>query len=230
MNSSISFLHNIRTDFRSVIFDLDGTLLNTLDDISDSMNTVLKEIGCPVHSSDNYKYFVGRGIKHLVERALPPDRRDARTLERATERMRAVYHQNWDKKTFPYPGIPGLLDELTRRYVRMSILSNKPHTYTPGVVERFLPRWTFAAVAGSKPGVPQKPNPDGALEIVFAQGENPSDVVFVGDTDVDMETACAAGLFPAGVLWGFRTGEELLESGALAVFDKPADLLQLFQN
>ncbi|MCJ7679609.1 MAG: HAD hydrolase-like protein, partial [Candidatus Aminicenantes bacterium] len=169
MNSSPSFLHNIRTDFRSVIFDLDGTLLNTLDDISDSMNTVLKEIGCPVHSSDNYKYFVGRGIKHLVERALPSDRRDVGTIERAMERMRAVYHQNWDKKTHPYPGIPELLDELTRRRVRMSILSNKPHTYTPGVVERFLPRWTFAAVAGSKPGVPQKPNPDGALEIVFAQ-------------------------------------------------------------
>ena len=210
MSLSPSFLHNIRADFRDVIFDLDGTLLNTLDDITDSMNIVLKELGFPVHSSDVIRYFVGRGIGHLVERSLPPDRRDKNTLEHAGERMRTVYRQNWDKKTRPYPGIPELLDELARRRVRMSVLSNKPHTYTPGVVERFLPRWTFHAVAGAKPDVPQKPNPDGALEIVFSLGKNPSDVVFVGDTDVDMETACAAGLLPVGVLWGFRTEEELL--------------------
>lgn len=229
MSLSPSFLRNIRLDFRAAIFDLDGTLLNTLDDITDSMNIVLKELGYPVHSSDSIRYFVGRGIRHLVERSLPADRRDKKTLEHAAERMREVYHQNWDKKTRPYPGIPELLDELARRGVKMSILSNKPHAYTPGVVKRFLPRWSFDVVSGAKPDVPQKPNPDGALEIVCTLGKNPSDVVFVGDTDVDMETACAAGLFPAGVLWGFRTEEELLKSGALAVFDKPVDILQLFQ-
>jgi len=221
-------MDDIRKDFKAVIFDLDGTLLNTLDDLADSMNTVLKENGFPVHAVPDYKFLVGKGITVLVEKAVPDGHRDPETVSRLEKRMREVYAGNWDNKTKPYSGIPELLDELTERKVSINILSNKPHEYTLITVKRYLEKWHFGMVLGAQASMPIKPSPEGALFIAQTLGLDYHDIAYVGDTDVDMETAHAAGMFPAGALWGFRTEEELFSSGALAVFNKPMDLLKLW--
>ena len=219
---------NIPEDVNAVIFDLDGTLLNTLDDIAESMNQVLEEQGYPVHETDRYKYFVGDGITPLVKRALPQYARSDEILEAMDKRMREVYGQRWDRKTRPYEGIPGLLDGLTAGKIPMGILSNKPDEYTLVTVHKFLGSWPFEVIRGSRADTPKKPAPDGALYISRLMELDPGECVCVGDTDIDMKTAKAAGMFPVGAAWGFRTREELFACGAERVIDNPLALLDLF--
>jgi len=222
--------HVLRT---AVIFDLDGTLLDTLADLADSMNAVLEGLGLPPHPVDAYRTHVGDGIASLVRRALPPDWHDRvhhepGFLERCVDSMRAAYELRWATKTAPYPGITELLRELDTRGVRMAVLSNKPDVFTAKIVAHFLGSVRFRAVIGAREGVPRKPDPAGAREALRIMGAGEDETLYVGDSSTDMDTARGAGLVSVGVLWGFRSKEELLEHGAHHLVERPRELLRFF--
>jgi phosphoglycolate phosphatase len=211
----------------AVLFDLDGTLLDTLEDLANSMNRTLAAAGFPVHPTDSYRRFVGQGMKNLA-RATLPEGTDEATVESVRAAMEADYDRNWAVATKPYPGIMDMLAALRGMNLPLAVFSNKPDRFTRLVVERFFPQGMFAHAQGAKPDVPIKPSPDGALQIARVLGFSPEEVVYVGDTDTDMKTGKAAGMFTAGVTWGFRP-EQLRDSGADAVIERAEDLLRLFK-
>lgn len=212
---------------KAILFDLDGTLLDTIGDLALSMNNVLKMHGWPQHDTKAYKYFVGSGIRNLVTRALPEAKRDNETVEACLAEMNAQYKQNWNKTTHPYEEIPELLEKLSGKGLKAAVLSNKANAFTKEMVEYFFPRYPFISVIGERSNVPIKPNPQAALEIAGTAGIIPSQFIYLGDSGIDMETARAAGMFPVGALWGFRSREELESSGAKALISRPLQLLDL---
>lgn len=214
-------------NYKAVLFDLDGTLLDTLEDLADSMNAVLAGLGAPQHSVPAYRYFVGDGVLELCRRVLPADRRDEATVKVAAAAMGDEYGKRWAEKTRPYPGIPELLDTLTERRVKMAILSNKNNNFTKLCVEKLLGRWRFDVVQGLDETIHKKPHPSGAVAVARRLKIAPADFLYLGDTNTDMKTAVAAGMYPVGALWGFRTAEELTANGAKVLISKPADLLSL---
>ena len=216
--------------YKGVIFDLDGTLLNTLEDLGTSLNHVLEGEGYPTHSMEAYRQFVGDGVEKLVVRALPQDKRNSEVVHKCLEAYKKEYGCHWNIKTKPYQGIEELLNELTIRKIKMAVLSNKPHKYTMMCVSELLPNWSFDPICGQRQMVPQKPNPTGALEIATRLDISPNECIFLGDTDVDIKTAIAAGMFPVGALWGFRSEHELHESGAKALIQSPVDLLRIIDR
>ncbi len=211
--------------YRGVLFDLDGTLLSTLQDIADSVNEALSHLGFPEHRVEVYKNFVGEGVDVLAARALPAHHRDAATVTRMIERINEEYSKRWANNTVPYQGIPDLLDALTIRNIKMAILSNKAHATTEIMVSKMLSRWHFEAVAGALPSVAKKPDPTTALQISQRLGIHPTEFLYLGDSDIDMKTAIGADMYPVGVLWGFCSAEELLAGGAKALIEYPNDLL-----
>ena len=213
--------------FKAVLFDLDGTLLDTIEDLADSMNIVLTRMGFPAHDVAAYKYHVGDGVRELAVRVLPQDHQDEETIKKCITAMRQEYGSRWDKKTRPYPGIPELLDTLTARGLKMAVLSNKPDQNTKIVVAKLLPKWRFDVVAGERAGIPRKPDPGAALSIAEQLGIAPQAWLYLGDTNTDMKTAVGAGMYPVGALWGFRTRQELMGSGAEVVIENPMQLLAL---
>jgi len=210
-----------------VLFDLDGTLLDTLEDLADSMNAALRQLGFPTHPVAAYRYFVGDGVVNLVTRALPEGDRGDATVAKAVALMRRIYGEHWADKTRPYPGIPELLDAVAGRGVKMAVLSNKPDDSTQLCVAKLLPRWRFHAVVGASAATPPKPDLAGVRTIVARLAVPTEQFIYLGDTNTDMATATAAGMFPVGALWGFRSADELRASGARALIEKPADLLGL---
>ena len=214
--------------FRAVLFDLDGTLLDTLQDLAHSMNIVLQRFGFASHPLEAYKYFVGDGMATLVRRTLPePQRNQEATVAACLASMIETYREHWMEQTRPYPGIPELLDQLSAKNLKLSVLSNKPDDFTRMMVERLLPRWHFEWVFGERPNVARKPDPGGALEIARRSGVPPEAFAYLGDTATDMITANAAGMYAVGVLWGFRPAGELTANGADTLISKPAELLEL---
>lgn len=214
--------------FTAVLFDADGTLLDSLQDLADCMNRTLLHFGFPVHDLEKYKYFVGDGMENLVLRALPVSvREDATRVRECFEMMRYEYGLNWKNQTKPYPGIPQLLDELSRRGLKMAILSNKPDDFMQEVVKELLPSWRFETVMGERPPIPRKPDPSSAIMISSMLGISPERFLYLGDTATDMITAKGAGMYGVGALWGFRTEEELLAGGARKIISYPGDLLEL---
>jgi len=213
--------------YPGIIFDLDGTLLDTIEDLADSMNQVLTDLGFPTQTLGAYKTFVGEGLEALIRRALPKDQLRPELLDQCLGAFREEYSRRWENQTRPYAGIPELLDHLTALGLRMAILSNKMDYFTRIMVARLLPRWRFDPVFGARPSVPKKPDPAGALEIAEALHLAPDHFIYLGDTGIDMKTACAAGMGPVGVLWGFRPADELREQGAKWLIEKPADLISL---
>lgn len=213
---------------RAVLFDLDGTLLDTLADIADSMNAALAALGQPAHPVEAYRFFVGDGVEALVRRSAPAHSQDEAFVRRAVGLLRDEYGRRWDRKTRPYPGVPELLAALAGRGVPMAVLSNKPDDFTRMAVERFLPGTPFSAVRGMRPGGPKKPDPSAALDIARGIAVPPAEFVYVGDTDTDMRTARAAGMRPVGALWGFRPEEELRAHGAHGFVSEPRELLAFF--
>lgn len=211
--------------FEVIIFDLDGTLLDTLEDIADTANGALAKHGFPAHDKDAFRYFIGDGVDTLFRRALPPGSRDERLISECVSDFRETYRETWNNKTKPYPQVPELLDELEARGLKMAVLSNKPHDFTVTCVSELLGGWKFFLVLGARDGYPLKPDPAAAAEIVDRAGSVRARVMCVGDSAVDMKTAAGAGLFPVGALWGFRTREELEDGGAKIVIEKPLDLL-----
>jgi phosphoglycolate phosphatase len=215
----------MNTPYKAVLFDLDGTLLDTLEDLADSTNAALAELGLPRHPLEAYKHFVGDGLENLVRRAIGCDRLDPILLARGMELTGREYANRWADATRPYAGIPELLDVLTQRRIPMAVLSNKPDEFTCLCVTRLLSGWHFAAIQGAAPGLPRKPDPHGALTIAAGLALAPGEVLYLGDTNTDMQTAVAAGMFPVGALWGFRTADELLATGASALVKSPAEVL-----
>jgi phosphoglycolate phosphatase len=218
-----------RMPYQAVIFDLDGTLLDTLEDIGATVNRVLSARGFPIHPIDAYRFYLGDGVAKLITRALPEDKRDAETVRSCLDAYRADYDHNWNVKTRLYEGIGAMLDALAARALKLAILSNKPHDSTQECVREFMSRWSFDAVIGGREGAPLKPDPAGALAIAHFLGIPPAACLYLGDTAIDMKTAIAAGMTPVGVLWGFRPAHELRESGAQMLIDQPIEILGLLE-
>lgn len=210
---------------KAVVFDLDGTLLDSIEDLADSMNAVMDTLGLFSYSIEDYKSFVGDGPDILVTRSLPVDRRDEHTIRKGTELVGNEYKRRWADKSKPYPGIIELLIELRRKGLKIGVLSNKRHDFTEMVITHFFPGFSFDAVEGSGNKFPKKPDPSGALDIAKRFGLKPEEIIYCGDSDTDMKTAKSAGMLAIGALWGFRTSAELLECGAYAVIEKPSDIL-----
>ncbi len=213
--------------YRAIVFDLDGTLLDSLEDLADSMNAVLARHGHPQHPTTAYCYFVGDGMSSLVRRALPEGGRDADAVAACLEAMRSEYDRRWAAKTRPYPGVPDLLDGLTRAGVPMAVFSNKPDDFTVLMVRELLAPWCFAAIKGLQPEVPPKPDPTGALAVAGEMGVAPDTCLFLGDSSPDMMAARAAGMLAVGALWGFRDRQELVASGAQVLVEEPSQVLDL---
>jgi len=217
--------------YHAVLFDLDGTLLDTLDDLGDSMNAVLAAHGYPTHPIASFSEFVGDGVLNLVRRSLPPGPREMEAIvNELVPLMRKEYSLRWKAKTHPYEGIPELLDGLVERGVRMAVLSNKPHPATVEVVAHFFPRWKFDATLGARPDVPIKPDAGAALDVSRRLDIPPGEFLYMGDTNTDMQTARAAGMYAIGVLWGFRSAEELVSSGADRLITDPREVLSLLDS
>jgi len=216
-----------KTIFKAVIFDLDGTLINSLQDIADSMNRVLVSKGFKSHDYDAYKYFVGRGLRVLVGRTLPEDQRTEENISDLYSGLVKDYKENCLGKTVLYQGVSELLDNLKTTHLKLAILSNKADEITQKITNDLLAQWPFDIILGSKAELPRKPDPTSALLISQKLGVSPDEILYVGDTGIDMTTAVAAGMYPVGVSWGFRTKEELMENGAKSIIDKPIELLKL---
>lgn len=214
----------------AVFFDLDGTLLNTLDDLADAMNAALQERGYPPRSVDECRTFIGRGAEDYVRRALPDDVSKPETIAELLPVYRAKYSANWCIKTRPYPGIPELLAELDGRGVPMAVVTNKPGDVASRAVAHFLPGVRFVKVRGAGPDVPLKPDPTGSLAIAGALGLAPRDVLFVGDMETDMATAGNAGMYAVGVCWGFKTASQLMAAGARQLVEHPAEIADLING
>ncbi len=212
----------------AVLFDLDGTLLNTLEDLAESANSVLAAHGFPVHPIPAYRLFVGEGVRTLLERALPRSARgDSNLVSICAREMGEEYSRRWSLKTRPYPGISELLQRLSELGVKRAVLSNKPNAFVAEMLEHYFPGLQFDAAFGERAGIPRKPDPAGCKEIASLLGIPPEGFLYLGDSDTDMATARAAGMFPVGALWGFRTQEELLAAGAREVIRAPLNLIEL---
>ena len=214
-------------EFPAVIFDLDGTLLDTLADIADSANRVLAARGWPTHPVDAYRQFVGEGASRLFERALPADRRQPEVVAECVAGFRQAYAENWNVQTKAYDGVAELLDALSARDVMMAVLSNKPDSFTRRCVDEYLSRWRFEVVLGLREGVPRKPDPAGALEIAARLDAATDRFVYLGDSATDMRTARSAGMRAVGAAWGFRSMDELESAGAEVVIQRPMDFLAI---
>ncbi len=219
---------DIRKKFAAVIYDLDGTLLDTLEDLARSANHVMQGLGFPEHPVDAYRYFVGDGVRELIRRCLPENyRRDTPIIDRGVDAMAAAYAEQWHISTRIYPGITELIAQAAGAGLPQAILSNKPDAFTRKMVAYYFPDYRFADVRGQIEGIPKKPAPDGALAIAKKLNVSPEQVLYLGDTGTDMQTAVAAGMFAVGACWGFRPREELLEHGAQALADHPDSVAAL---
>jgi phosphoglycolate phosphatase len=213
---------------RAVLFDLDGTLADTLADLANATNWALTQLDCPTHALERYRYMVGDGARQLCARALPSDRQDL--LDETVSLMRSRYAAHWADQTRLYPGIQEIVTSLAGRSFRLAVLSNKPDDFTKQMVAHYFQPNPFHAACGQRPGVPLKPDPTAALEIA-RQLEVPAvEWMYLGDTNTDMRTARAAGMYPVGVLWGFRDRDELLENGAAALIERPEQILPLLSK
>ncbi|MDQ1351692.1 MAG: phosphoglycolate phosphatase, partial [Acidobacteriota bacterium] len=178
--------------FDAVIFDLDGTLLNSLEGIADAMNILLRELGYATHPLEAYKYFVGEGLVELLKHTIPAEKLSLHSLDRLVEQYRALYETTWPQKTVPYEGIPEMLDALSAAEIKLAVLSNKSDEFAGRMTAALLPRWKFEAVKGLRPGAPRKPDPALALEIASITGVDPANTIFMGDSGIDMQTASRA--------------------------------------
>jgi phosphoglycolate phosphatase len=215
----------VKRDIRAVLFDLDGTLADTLADLANATNWALAQLGCPTHSIDSYRYKVGRGARELCAQALPADKQQL--VDEAVRLMREHYDAHCFDLTTLYPGIPELISSLAGRGDKLAVLSNKPDDFTKRVIAHYFKPSPFAVARGQLPNVPLKPDPTAALQIAQELAIAPTHWLYLGDTNTDMETARAAGMEPVGVLWGFRDRNELVQSGAMHIVSKPDEVLGL---
>ncbi|ACF12546.1 Haloacid dehalogenase domain protein hydrolase [Chloroherpeton thalassium ATCC 35110] len=215
-------------NFSAVLFDLDGTLINTLGDIGNGVNAILRKNGFPEHDIPTYKNFIGDGVRELMSRALPDGVVDEDFITQCVAEFETYYQAHYDVETTLYPGIEDMLDHLAAKGVKFSVFSNKPYDLTHQCVKGILGKWTFLEVLGPKEGIPKKPNPYGAKRIIEKLAISPDQFLYLGDSGVDMKTATSVGMYPVGALWGFRTKEELLAAGAKKTVTHPSEVVRLF--
>ncbi len=216
--------------FKAVLFDLDGTLLDTLKDLADSLNAVLSSHGMDTFPVDDYRRFVGKGLKELIKCVLPKEKINEQVVEEFLSAMRVEYAKRWAENTKPYPEVPELLDELQQTGSPMAVLSNKADEFTQIIVKTLLPKWQFQVIRGLTSDFPAKPDPASALQIAYELKIQPCDFIYLGDSGIDMQTANAAGMYAAGAMWGFRTAEELKANGAKILVKSPLQVLELLNS
>ena len=209
---------------KAVIFDLDGTLLNTIDDLANSVNFMLKQFEFPTFSVDEYKYKVGNGMRKLIERALPETHSSNEQIEKSLKVFMDYYNEHKNDNTAPYEDIIDLLNELKIKGIKLAVATNKAHISAKPLIENTFPH-IFDEITGQKENVPTKPNPQIVFEILKNLNVTPDECLFVGDSGVDMQTAKNANIKAVGVLWGFRKKDELLNSGADETISSPLELL-----
>ena len=212
---------------KALLFDLDGTLVNSLFDLGFSTNFALRKMGYPTHETEKFKYFVGDGMPKLIERALPENKRDSETVKTTLEIFMAHYREHFVDKTVAYDGIVGLLDNLSG--YKTAVISNKVQEMATVVTEKLLGD-RFNIVCGKREGYPTKPDPTLTLEIINELGVKPEECLFIGDSGMDMAVAKNAGCVAVGVLWGFRDEDELRRNGADYIVSKPDEILGLLKE
>lgn len=214
--------------YHTIIFDLDGTLLDTLDDLADSMNAVLSQNGYPVREREEIRRFVGNGVGLLVERALPSDV-SKQQQETCLVEFREHYNKNMKNKTKLYDGILTVLQELKKKEIKMAVVSNKYDLAVKNLIGEWFPGLISKELAiGEREGIRKKPAPDSVLEALRLLKSEKEGSIYIGDSDVDIQTAENAGLFSVGVTWGFRDRKILQEAGAKKILDRPSQILELF--
>jgi len=214
---------------KAVIFDLDGTLLNTLIDLQESVNGVLARYNFPTHHIDEYKYFLGNGIEVLTRKAFPKEINQA-DFDIYLREVKHEYSTRQTSKTRAYEGINELLKELNKQGIKIAILSNKPNEFARPTVEHFFGDISFEVVFGARQEVARKPSAEAVSEILEIFDLNKEDCFFVGDSETDMQTGVNAGIQAVGVSWGFRTVDEMQANGASYIIDKPEELLELIKQ
>ena len=212
----------------AVIFDLDGTLLNTLEDLRSAVNAALSLRGLPPRSTEEERQFVGNGIRNLMRRALPAGTEEAE-IDAALADFKQYYGAHIHDSTVPYDGIPELLSSLRRRGIRIGVLSNKIDAASQQLIRHFFPGQTDV-VFGEHEGIPRKPDPTSCKLVMEQLDVKPEEVLYVGDSGVDMQTANNAGLTAVGVTWGFRDREDLIQNGADVLADVPAQILDMLDR
>lgn len=210
-----------------VIFDLDGTLLNSLEDLADSCNYLLQKYGFQQHPLDSYRYFVGNGIKKLVERALPQQAKEATFVEQFFQEMVSYYDIHKEDKTAPYPHIVETMEVLQQKGIQLAVASNKVDKAMAPLMQHYFPSIRFTAALGQRKDIPIKPHPQIVYDILKLANVLKEETLYVGDSGVDMDTAHNAGLQAVGVLWGFRDEHELIEHQADFIINNPEELLNL---
>ena len=216
--------------YNGIIFDLDGTLADTLADIAHSMNRILRERGYPVHAAEDYKLLIGRGLENLVSASLPMEARLPSIISACLIDLMLDYRDNCLVETRLYPGIEPLLYHLQELGLKMAVFSNKADDLTQIIVQSLMPGIRFSMIVGARPDYPKKPDPSGAQMISNFLDIKPEQIIYIGDSDVDMLTARGARMLAVGVLWGFRTKEELLLNGADHLLNDPSELPGLLDN
>lgn len=209
--------------YKLVIFDLDGTLVNSLEDLGNACNSALERFGYPTHPMDSFRYFVGDGVPMLIHRALPESERSEENIARVKAVFDEIYGRNYNVCTRPYDGITELLEKLKAEGILIAVASNKPDNFTQTIVTGMFGD-TFSYVSGKKEGFEKKPDPQIALHIMEKLGVSPKDVLFAGDSSVDMQTAHNAGCDCIGCVWGFRTLQELTDNKATYIANSPIDI------
>ncbi len=210
---------------KCIIFDLDGTLIDSIADIADCANSVLTKHGFPAVPLERFKALVGDGFANLTRKLIPPAQQSPQLIEQFVSEYRDLYRTRWNLKTVPYTGIHELLQSLQDQGFILSVLSNKRDDFTKMCASHFFPQIRFVDVRGERPGTPIKPAPDAALSIAQGCGVSPGECVFVGDSEIDIETGKRAGMMVVGVLWGFRPRPILEAAGANRLISDPAELL-----
>lgn len=213
---------------KAALFDLDGTLLDTLEDLANATNRALASAAYPVHPVSAYRRFVGNGLRTLVSRALPAGEDASSALGELVRRTGENYARDWAETTRPYPHIPELLDTLRGKGIPLAVVTNKPHDWTLLMLDHYFPGQPFAFVQGATPRIPHKPDPAGALKAALNLNVTPEEAAFLGDSNVDMHTARNAHMLALGAAWGFRGAQELREAGADHILEDPLDMLRFF--
>lgn len=212
---------------KAIIYDLDGTLFNSIEDLADATNNALRISGFPIREIDEYNYIVGSGVIQQIIRSLPIKYKDDKqTIDRVIEEFSRQYEKNWMKKSKPYEGINELLFNLKENGYLQAVASNKPDFFTKKIVKHFFKDDIFEFVSGNTPELEKKPSPDIAFKVMKELGVKSNECIFVGDTNIDINTAKNAGIFSIGCLWGFRTREELEKAGADLIVSHPSEIFQ----
>ncbi|MDD2384456.1 MAG: HAD family hydrolase [Sulfurospirillaceae bacterium] len=212
---------------KAIIFDLDGTLLDTLEDIAISANYALTTLGFQAEPRGKYRYYVGEGVVKLFENIFAATPQENRIIQEAVRLFEEHYTKQFNQNTKLYEGVSKMLSFLQKRGYKMAILSNKPDSFVKMCAFKYLKKWHWEVVYGARENIPRKPDPQGAFDCAQALHASPEECYYLGDTSIDMLTANQAGMIAIGVLWGFRDKDELVENGAKFIVKEPSEVIKL---